>query len=61
MTDIETTPECPHKFPVVLSIDPSITVLGWALFDGAITSGTWKLATEKEIKAQKVEDETTPD
>jgi len=29
------TVERPPRFPVVLSIDPSITVMGWALFDGA--------------------------
>jgi hypothetical protein len=34
MIAIETV-ERPPRFPVVLAIDPSITVLGWALFDGA--------------------------
>jgi hypothetical protein len=34
MIAIETV-ERPAKFPVVLSIDPSITVMGWALFDGS--------------------------
>ncbi|PWT80402.1 MAG: hypothetical protein C5B58_11720 [Acidobacteria bacterium] len=34
MITIETVVR-PPKFPVVLAIDPSITVMGWALFDGA--------------------------
>ena len=34
MIAIETV-ERPAKFPVVLSIDPSIVEMGWALFDGA--------------------------
>ena len=42
MISIETV-ERPPGFPVVLSIDPSITVLGWALFDGAHASHIYDL------------------
>jgi hypothetical protein len=42
MMAIETV-EPPPKFPVVLAIDPSITVMGWSLFNGPNASHIYDL------------------
>jgi hypothetical protein len=42
MIAIETS-ERPPRFPILLAIDPSITVMGWALFDGSHASHIYDL------------------